>query len=112
VLQRVPELLTEIQQALYQRALDFRTASTHEASNWDEFIAIFPEREAGKEAPEGARKGFVWANWCGVTACEQTIQDRTKATIRCLPLDRPATDGPCVHCGSEGKEKALFARSY
>ena len=66
----------------------------------------------GKEAPEGAKKGFVWANWCGVTDCEQKIQDLTKATIRCLPLDRPASDGPCVHCGSEGKEKALFARAY
>jgi len=112
VTERIPALLAEIQQALYQRALDFREASTHEASTWDEFLAIFPEREAGKEAPEGAKKGFVWANWCGVTECEQKIQDLTKATIRCLPLDRPASDGACVHCGSAGKEKALFARSY
>jgi prolyl-tRNA synthetase len=105
-------MLAEIQEALFQRALAFRSENTHEVANWEEFTAIFPEREAGKEAPEGAKKGFVWANWCGVTDCEQKIQDRTKATIRCLPLDRPASDGACVHCNGEGKEKALFARAY
>jgi prolyl-tRNA synthetase len=109
---RVPALLSEIQQALFQRALEFRNQSTHTASNWEEFVSIFPEREAGKEVPEGEKRGLVWANWCGNTDCEQTIQDRTKATIRCLPLDRPAADGPCVHCGAEGKEKAIFARAY
>ena len=112
IAEKVPALLAEIQDALFQRALQFRQEQTHEVSNWEEFTAIFPEREAGKEAPEGAKKGFVWANWCGVTDCEQKIQDLTKATIRCLPLDRPASDGVCVHCGSEGKEKALFARAY
>jgi len=112
LLERVPALLAEIQAALFQRALDFRNESTHEVATWDEFIAIFPEREAGQEAQEGEKRGMVWANWCGVTDCEQKIQDLTKATIRCLPLDRPASDGPCVHCASEGKEKALFARAY
>lgn len=112
IAERVPALLAEIQDALFQRALAFRKEHTHEAKNWEEFTAIFPEREAGKEAPEGAKKGFVWANWCGVTDCEQKIQDLTKATIRCLPLDRPESDGPCVHCQAEGKEKALFARAY
>ncbi|HEU4752827.1 MAG TPA: proline--tRNA ligase [Armatimonadota bacterium] len=109
---RVPGLLEEIQQALFQRALQFREENTHTVRTWDEFIEIFPLREVGQETPEGSKRGFVWANWCGRTECEQQIQDQTKATIRCLPLDRPAPDGPCVHCGQDGKERALFARAY
>jgi prolyl-tRNA synthetase len=109
---RVGELLTEIQDALFQRALQFREENTHSAANWAEFTEIFPLREVGQEAPEGTKRGFVWANHCGARPCEETIQTLTKATVRCLPLDRPAADGPCVHCGSPGTERAIFARSY
>ena len=109
---RVGELLAEIQQALFQRALQFREENTHIAANWAEFTEIFPLREAGQETPEGSKRGFVWANWCGNRACEETVQTLTKATIRCLPLERPVANGPCVHCGAPGTEKALFARSY
>ena len=112
VASRVPALLQEIQAQLFQRALDFRDANTHEVANWEEFTEIFPLRQVGQEAPEGTKKGFVWANWCGATDCEQKIQDSTKATVRCMPLDRPGPTGPCVHCGSDGKERVLFARAY
>lgn len=109
---RVPELLEQIQAELFQRALAFRSENTHAVASWDEFTEIFPLREIGQEAPEGSKRGFVWANWCGDRDCEQKIQDLTKATIRCMPLDRPAPDGACVHCGSEGRERVLFARAY
>jgi prolyl-tRNA synthetase len=112
---RVPEMLREAQAQLFQRALEFREANTHQAKDWAEFTDIFPLRESEKESPEtpeGVRRGFVWADWCGRTECEQEIQTETKATIRCLPLERPAPTGPCVRCNGEGKERALFARAY
>jgi prolyl-tRNA synthetase len=109
---KVPAMLKEIQQALFQRALDFRAENTHSVSTWEEFTAIFPLREAGQEAPEGEKKGFVWANWCGETDAEQKVQDLTKATIRCMPADAPPVDGPCVFTGKVAKQKVLFARAY
>jgi len=109
---RIPALLAEAQRNLFERALQFRRQNTYEIATWEEFIDVFPLREAGQETPEGSRRGFVWADWCGVTDCEQKIQDQTKATIRCMPLDRPAAAGKCVHCGGEGKEHVLFARAY
>jgi prolyl-tRNA synthetase len=114
VAQRVPELLKELQEQLFQRALAFREENTHEAADWAQFTAIFPTREAGEEAAEaeGARRGFVWANWCGDRKCEERIQAETKATVRCMPLERPGPSGACVHCGGEGTERVLFARAY
>jgi prolyl-tRNA synthetase len=110
--EKVPAMLKEIQQALFQRALDFRAENTHSVSTWEEFTRIFPLREAGQEAPEGDKKGFVWANWCGDTDAEQKVQDLTKATIRCMPADAPPVDGPCVFTGKEAKQKVLFAKAY
>ena len=110
--EKVPALLAELQQALFQRALDYRAENTSEVSTWEEFIDIFPLREVGQEAPEGSKRGFIWANWCGETACEQAIQDQTKATIRCMPLDRPEAHGNCVRCDAPAKERVLFARAY
>ena len=109
---RVPEMLATVQAELFQRALAFRDENTHHAGGWSEFTDIFPQREAGQDAQDGTSRGFVWANWCGRTECEQQIQDETKTTIRCMPLDRPGPDGACVRCGQEGKERVLFARAY
>ncbi len=108
--ERVPAMLREVQQGMWERALAFREENTREARNWGEFLESFPPREEDAERPR--RGGFVWADWCGRTECEQAIQDETKATIRCLPLGRPEPTGPCVRCGREGRERALFARAY
>src|SRR5213079_1418137 len=67
-------LLTEIQQALYDRALLFREEHTYQASNYDEL-------------KQGVEKGFVHAYWAGTREDEDKIQDETGATIRLLPLD-------------------------
>ncbi len=109
---RIPFMLAEVQGMLFARALQFRDENTHEVASWDEFIDIFPLREVGQEAPEGSRKGYVWANWCGVRSCEEKIQELTKATVRNMPLDRPGPNGACVHCGAPGTERVLFARAY
>jgi prolyl-tRNA synthetase len=57
-------------------------------------------------------QGLARAWWCGATACEQAIQEETKATTRCIPFDQPGGTGRCIHCGEEAKEMAIFARAY
>jgi len=97
----VEKALVDIQESLYQRALRFREEHTHQAWNWDEF----------KTAVED---GFALAPWCGDPACEEAIQEETKATNRCIPLEQgelPA-GAKCIRCGRPAKERAIFARAY
>jgi prolyl-tRNA synthetase len=95
----VGQLLEDIQNSLYARALEFRKANTFEPQNYDEFQAA-------------VEKGFAYSWWCGSADCEAQIKDDTKATMRCIPLDQPGGTGKCIHCGSAAKEKAIFARAY
>src|SRR6202040_1050939 len=95
----IEKLLVEIHQSMYEKALAFRRANTHETSTYDEL----------KKAVE---TGFALASWCGSGDCEAKIKEETRATMRCIPLEQPATSGNCVYCGKAAPESAIFARAY
>jgi prolyl-tRNA synthetase len=95
----VAAMLEEIQEALYDRALAFREANTVDAANYEEL----------KKAVE---KGFAFSWWCGGSDCEEKIKEETKATMRCIPLEQPGSEGKCIYCGAAAKAKAIFARAY
>ncbi|MDY0019239.1 MAG: proline--tRNA ligase [Anaerolineae bacterium] len=95
----IPDLLQEVQQGIYQKALAFRESHTWDVENY----------EALKEK---VQEGFARAWWCGDAACEASIKEDTKATTRCIPLDQPGGKGRCVYCGKEAHEVAIFARAY
>ncbi|MGH9756842.1 MAG: proline--tRNA ligase anticodon binding domain-containing protein, partial [Candidatus Acidiferrales bacterium] len=99
IAQAVGQMLEEIQQALFDRALAFRKSNTVEPSDYPEFRA-------------GVEKGFAFAWWCGNSACEEKIKEETKATMRCIPLEQPGGSGVCISCGQRAGEKAVFARAY
>jgi len=92
-------LLGEVQQALYDKALAFRKANTHETSSYDEL----------KKAVES---GFAFAFWCGSGECEARIKEETRATMRNIPLEQPGGSGNCVYCGQAASERAIFGRAY
>ncbi|HVS74417.1 MAG TPA: His/Gly/Thr/Pro-type tRNA ligase C-terminal domain-containing protein, partial [Candidatus Acidoferrales bacterium] len=95
----VARLLDEIQKSLYDRALAFLTANTHDAKTYDDL----------KRAVES---GFASAFWCGSADCEAKIKEETRATMRCIPVDGPAGNGSCVYCGKAASARAIFARAY
>ena len=97
----VEQLLAEIQDNIYQKALSFRAEKTTEVNSWDEF----------KEVLE-AKGGFLLAHWDGTAETEAKIKEETKATIRCIPLDQPLEDGQCVYTGAPSKQRVLFAKAY
>jgi len=99
---RVRELLVEVQQALFDRALAFREANTHVADDYATFKRIMAEQ-----------RGFLRAYWCESADCEARIKEETRATVRVIPEDAEA-DGPgtCVLCGQAAKRRALFAQAY
>jgi prolyl-tRNA synthetase len=98
---RVVELLDEIQQALFRRALAFREEHTTRASSYEEL----------KEAMEG-RPGFVIAGWCGGADCEARIKAETQATLRNIPFGSEGIAGACVSCGKPSIGEAWFAKAY
>jgi prolyl-tRNA synthetase len=98
----VEQLLTTIQRALYERAIQFRTEHTSETASYDEF----------KQIMEG-RPGFVISPWCGSAECEAAIKTETQATIRNIPFTSNAPDGTsCLKCGKPATANAWFAKSY
>lgn len=99
--QRVLALLEELQTALFQRALEFRRANTHYVETLAQFEEILAER-----------RGFLYAHWCGSATCEAQIKDRTGATIRVIPFDRPMDAGRCLWCQAPVAGRVLFARAY
>jgi prolyl-tRNA synthetase len=102
-------LLDEIQNNLYQRALDFREAHTAALDARDAFCAYFtPQNEARPEI----HGGFAKAPWCGEAACEKQIKDDLNVTIRCMPLDASREEGSCVYCGKPSGQRVIFAKAY
>jgi prolyl-tRNA synthetase len=97
----IPGMLEDTQRALYEDALAFRNANTHEISSYDDF-------RDGVEA-EG---GFWVGAWCGDVVCEEKVKGETKATIRTLALQPEDPGAPCVICGRPGAERATWARAY
>jgi prolyl-tRNA synthetase len=98
----VEQLLAAIQQALFDRAVAFRTDHTTETDSYDEF----------KQVMDG-RPGFVVSPWCGSAACEADIKAETQATIRNIPFASPPADGKvCLKCGTAATATAWFAKSY
>ncbi len=97
--ENVSKLLTDIQQALFDRALAFRKAHTHDPNNYEEF----------KKAVE---TGFAFSYWCGGSDCEAKIKEETKATMRCIPLEQSGPPSMCIYCRRSAKERAIFARAY
>ena len=96
----ITNLLEEIQNNIFQKALDFRQSRTVKADTWEEF----------KEQIENSM--FVYAHWDGTPETEQKIKEETKATIRCIPLDDDYEDGKCIYSGQPSKRRVIFAKAY
>ncbi|PID80632.1 proline--tRNA ligase [bacterium DOLJORAL78_65_58] len=97
----VPRELERIQQDLYNAAKKRLEDATCELNTWEEFTRLY----------EGDG-GFSLCHWCGDGECEQTIQDKTKVTIRNIPFQRDETPGECIHCGKKSIGRVLFAQAY
>lgn len=98
---KIVNLLDNIQENLYQKALSFREDSTHKVDSWEEFCDVIDNKA-----------GFISAHWDGTAETEQRIKDETKATIRVIPLDAKAESGKCVYSGKPSEKRVIFARAY
>jgi len=97
----VSNLLETIQRSMYEKAKAFRDSRITRADTWEEFERLLDEKG-----------GFILAHWDGTAATEEAIKEKTKATIRCIPLNNPAEEGKCILTGKPSKQRVLFARAY
>lgn len=99
--QRIKDLLEEIQQNIYNKAKAYRDDHITPADTFEEFEKLLDEKG-----------GFIAAHWDGTTETEEQIKERTKATIRCIPLNNKPEAGTCILTGKPSTQRVLFARAY
>lgn len=97
----VSELLDDIQESIYNKAFKFREEMTTEVNSWTEFEELLE-----------SKGGFLSAHWDGSSETEDKIKELTKATIRCIPLNRKEEEGNCILTGNPSKGRVYFARAY
>ena len=97
----IQNLLETIQSDLFTNALNYRNSHITEVNSFEEF----------KEVLE-TKGGFVSAHWDGTAETEEKIKELTKATIRCIALDRVEESGSCVLTGNSSNGRVLFAKAY
>ena len=101
VYEHIPALLEDIQQNIFNKALNFRKENTFYVDSWEEFLKVLDNQG-----------GFIMAHWDGTVETEEKIKEETKATIRCIPFDSPEEKGKCIYSGKPSNRRVLFARSY
>ena len=99
--QYISSLLEDIQQSMYTKAFDYRDSHITEVDTFEEFKDLLD-----------SKGGFLSAHWDGTTETEEKIKDLTKATIRCIPLNRKEEAGNCVFTGKPSVGRVLFAKAY
>ena len=106
----VVQMLTDIQNNLLQRALDFRTEYTQELDDYESFKKFFTPKNRERPEPHG---GFAMSHWCDGIECEKKINDELSVTIRTVPFDREKSgSGHCICCGKPSVGRVVFAKSY
>ncbi len=101
VVDYIKNLLDDIQDNLFNRAKAFRDERITRVDTIEDFEKVLEEKG-----------GFISAHWDGTTETEKAMKERTKATIRCIPLDNPQEDGVCILTGKPSTQRVLFARAY
>jgi prolyl-tRNA synthetase len=101
VVDYISDLLAQIQKDLFDKALLYRNNHITEVNSFEEFKEILENKG-----------GFIAAHWDGTAETEEKIKDLTKATIRCMPLNRENIDGKCVLTGEKSQGRVLFAKAY
>ena len=94
--------LTEVRDALYQKALANRERRTYACTTLDEITASLKEKG----------DGFVKAMWCGDEACEDAVKEKTGVGSRCIPFAQEKLSDRCVCCGKPAKCMVVWGKAY
>lgn len=105
---QLPAMLDEVQQGLFQRALQLRQDNTRRIDSLDEFREYFTPQDADK--PE-IHAGFADCAFVDEPEVEELLKP-LKVTIRCIPIDQEEEAGTCLFTGKPTNKRAIFAKAY
>jgi prolyl-tRNA synthetase len=97
----ISNLLETIQNSMYTKAFEYRDSHITEVDTFEEFKDLLD-----------SKGGFLAAHWDGTSETEEKIKDLTKATIRCIPLNRKEEPGNCIFTGKPSIGRVFFAKAY
>ena len=97
----IENMLVDIQNNLFEKAKKFRDKNTKTANSYEEFKKIIKNDN-----------GFVYAHWDGSKKTEEKIKNDTKATIRCIPIDKKGDRGKCIVTGKDSERMVVFGKAY
>ena len=100
IVERVNNLLDDIQANLFKKAKDYRDSHIYECDNYEEF------KERIKDG------GFFLCHWDGTAETEAKIKEDTQATIRCVPFMFEQTPGIDMVSGKPATKRVIIARAY
>jgi prolyl-tRNA synthetase len=112
VIKAIPNILSEIQAGLYQRAKELRDQNTVKIDSKADFYDFFTPKDADRPEIHG---GFAFAHWSGDPSVEAQIKEDLKVTIRCIPTDPSFKDEPpgkCIFTGAPSSRRVLFGKAY
>ncbi|MGF9978401.1 proline--tRNA ligase [Viridibacillus arvi] len=98
---KLPAVLEEIQNDLYNKALNHREENTFTVQTFDAFKAQLEEKQ-----------GFIKAMWCGDQVCEDKIKEETGATSRCMPFEQERISEVCICCSKPAEKMVVWAKAY
>ncbi|WP_349409698.1 proline--tRNA ligase [Pseudalkalibacillus sp. SCS-8] len=99
--QTLSQLLEDIHQNLFNKAVELRNERTSVALTFEEFEEKLNEQQ-----------GFIKAMWCGKTSCEDQIKEKTSATSRCIPFEQEHLSDECVCCKEKAEHMVYWAKAY
>ena len=101
IVEHVENLLNEIQENIYRKALAFRDSMITKVDDYEEFKRLLE-----------TKGGFFLCHWDGTPETEEQIKADTKATIRCIPFDSPEEEGRDMVSGKLSHRRVLIAKAY
>jgi prolyl-tRNA synthetase len=100
IVEYVKHLMNDIQNNLYQKALDNLKQKTYEASTYQEVENIMNQNP-----------GFIKAPWCGNLDCELKMKEIKGTKSRCI-LEEDSKGKKCVCCGKDAKHIVVWGIQY
>jgi len=100
IVKYIKELLSTIQNDMYNKAVERRDKLTFTAHNLKDMENIL-----------NTQPGFIHADWCGDKSCEEKIKEIKGCKSRCI-ADEPLVDGKCVCCGKGAKHHVIWGIQY
>jgi len=98
---RIPELLDEIQNNLFNRAKENLVKNTRNAATLEEIKSVFNEHG-----------GFINTMWCGSQECEMKMKEEVGVTSRCIPFEQTKVAETCPICGNPSDTMVVWGVAY